>query len=420
VIVDRRPETLEAFFAQHQRVALDPAARLEVRRLLEMQRHRLLMYTSCGWFFDEISGIEPVQILRYAAMAVQYLADLGGPRLEAELVQRLAEAESNVPAFRDGAGVWTRLIRPAVVDVRRVVAHYAILGLLDPWPDDAHVHAYRVQRVDEAGDAYGGTAFRVGHVRVSFTMTGEVRDATFAVLHFGGHDFACAVRAWEDADTYRRLKDDLLRRYGRSTVADVVRGMDEWLPGPSFTLTDLFLDERRQVLARVMRATLERHEETYQEIWEENRKLIHYLRQADAPIPEALALIARHVIEQAMLNTLASVEARGDRGRLPDRLFELAGEAVALGLTLDLSEAKPIAVRLVRGALAALEATPTPTRAAEAMALLEGANRLGLRYGRWAAQNAFFETWRRHPEARRLLAPVGEYLGFHLDPEPVS
>jgi alpha-amylase/alpha-mannosidase (GH57 family) len=417
VVLDRRPHTLDAFFGLHQRVALDAVARLEVRRLLEMQRNRLLMYTSCGWFFDEISGIEAVQILRYAAMAIQYLGDLGGPRLEPELLRRLAEAESNVRAFRDGAGVWTRLIRPAIVDVRRVVAHYAILGLLEPWPDDASVHAYRVQRLDEGGDAYGGTAFRIGHVRVSSAVTGEVRDAVYAVLHFGGHDFACGVRAWEDAESYRVLKDELLRRYGRSTVADVVRGMDERFPGGGFSLTDLFLDERREVLARVMRATLERHEQTYQTIWEENRKLVHYLRQADAPIPEALALVARHVLEQAMLGTLRAVEARGDRGALPDRMFELAGEAVALGLTLDLTEAKPIAVRLVRRALEGLAESPSAARAADAIALLEGANRLGLRYGRWAAQNFFFATWRRHPQARRLLAPVGEQLGFHLDLE---
>jgi hypothetical protein len=193
--------------------------------------------------------------------------------------------------------------------------------------------------------------------------------------------------------------------------------MDERFPGGGFSLTDLFLDERREVLARVMRATLERHEQTYQTIWEENRKLVHYLRQADAPIPEALALVARHVLEQAMLGTLRAVEARGDRGALPDRMFELAGEAVALGLTLDLTEAKPIAVRLVRRALEGLAESPSAARAADAIALLEGANRLGLRYGRWAAQNFFFATWRRHPQARRLLAPVGEQLGFHLDLE---
>jgi hypothetical protein len=396
-------------------LSLDPTARLEVRRLLELERNRLLMYTSCGWFFDELSAIEPVQILRYAAMALQYLADLGGPRLEEEFVRRLATAPTNVPAYPDGGVVWKRLIRPAVVDLRRVIAHYAITGLVEERPDDAAVYAYRVQRVDEAREAYGGTALRIGHVRVSSTVTGEVRDATFAVLHFGGHDFSCGVRAWEAPRAYEAMKADLLRRYARYTLADMVRGMDEWFPGEGFSLTDLFLDERRRVLASVTRAMLDKHEETYRRIWEENRKLVHYLRQADAPIPEALALVARHVLSQELLFELARFEAAGGAGLLPDRLFDLAGEATALRLTLDLADGKAAATRMVARALDAVAASPTPARVAEALALIEGVNRLGLRYGHWAAQNRFFEIWTRHGEARARLAPLGAVLGFRTD-----
>ena len=415
IILDRSPQRLEAFFARHQRLALDPTARLEARRLLELQRNRLLMYTSCGWFFDELSAIEPVQILRYAAMALQYLADLGGPRLEEEFVRRLAAAPTNAPAYPDGSVVWKRLIRPAVVDLRRVIAHYAITGLVDERPDEADVYAYRVQRVDEAREAYGGTSLRMGHVRVSSTITGEVRDATYAVLHFGGHDFSCGVRAWEAPRAYDAMKADLLRRYARYTLADMVRGMDEWFPGEGFSLTDLFLDERRRVLGSVTRAMLDKHEETYRRIWEENRKLVHYLRQADAPIPEALALVARHVLSQDLLAEPARFEEAGGTGPLPDRLFELAGEATALGLTLDLAEGKPAATRMVVRALDAVAESPTDAHVAAALALIEGAHRLGLRYGRWAAQNRFFEIWKRHSAARARLQPLGAVLGFRLD-----
>jgi alpha-amylase/alpha-mannosidase (GH57 family) len=415
VILDRSPECLDAFFARHQRLALDPAARLETRRLLELQRNRLLMYTSCGWFFDELSALEPVQILRYAAMALQYLADLGGPRLEQEFVRRLEAAPTNVPAWPNGGAVWTRLISPAVVDLRRVIAHCAITGLVEARPDDADVYAYRVQRVDEAREAYGGTALCVGHVRVSSTITGEIRDATYAVLHVGGHDFSCGVRAWESPQAYDAMKADLRRRYARYTLAEMVRGLDEWFPGKGFSLTDLFLDERRRVLTSVTRATLDRYEETYRRIWEENRKLVHYLRQADAPIPEALALVARHVLSQELLSELGRFEATGSGGRLPDRVFELAGEATALGLTLDLADGKAATTRLVTRALNVVAEAPAPERVTEALDLIEGANRLGLRYGRWATQNRFFEIWNRHAEARAPLQPLGTVLGFRLD-----
>jgi Domain of unknown function (DUF3536) len=251
-------------------------------------------------------------------------------------------------------------------------------------------------------------------VRVSSTITGEVRDATYAVLHFGGHDFSCGVRAWEAPRAYDAMKADLLRRYARYTLADMVRGMDEWFPGEGFSLTDLFLEERRRVLVSVTRTMLDKHEETYRRIWEENRKLVHYLRQADAPIPEALALVARHVLSQDLLAEPARFEEAGGTGPLPDRLFELAGEATALGLTLDLAEGKPAATRMVVRALDAVAESPTDAHVAAALALIEGAHRLGLRYGRWAAQNRFFEIWKRHAAARARLQPLGAVLGFRL------
>ena len=95
----------------------------------------------------------------------------------------------------------------------------------------------------------------------------------------------------------------------------MVRGLDEHFPGEPFALPDLFLEERRRVLARVIASVLDRHEETYRTIWEEQRQLMRYLRQADAPIPEALAIVARHVLEQETLADLARVEGAGPLAR---------------------------------------------------------------------------------------------------------
>lgn len=411
VLLDGRADRFEEFFARHRRVPLDPAARVETRRLLELQRNRLLMYTSCGWFFDEISSLEPVQILRYAAMAIQYLRDLGGGQLEGEFVRRLESAPSNVPEFRDGGDVYRRLIKPAVIELRRVVAHYAISGLFEPYDDEARVYAYRVTRLDEAREAYDGTALRIAHVRVSSEITGDTREVMSALLHFGGHDFSCGIRAYEDDVSYGTMKADLLRRYARYSLADIVRGMDEHFPGKSFSLTDLFLEERRRVIASVIRTVLDKYEETYRRIWEENRKLVRYLRQVDAPIPDGLAIVARHVLER---DILAELEAAAALGAVPTRAFELADEARALGLTLDLEPARAAMDRVVRHTFAAVNGSPTPEAIVNALTLIEDANRTGVWFGLWAAQNQFFELWRRHAEARSALVPLATALGFSL------
>ena len=414
VILDRRRERLERFLAAHLRVPAEPAVRLEARRLLELQRNRLLMYTSCGWFFDEISGIEPVQILRYAAMGLQYVQDLGGGQLEPEFVRRLSAAPSNVAAFGDGGEVYRRLVAPAVVDLRRVLAHYAITGLFDEQADDTPVYAYQVRRLDEARASYGPTALRIGHVEVESDVTGETREAAYALLHFGGHDFSCALQAWESRAAYDRMKDDLLQRYARYSLADMVRGVDDYFRGEAFGLPHLFLEERRRVLARVIATTLDKHEATYRGIWEENRKLVRYLRQADAPIPETLAIVARHVLEQEALAALAEVDGSGT---LPESLLETLAEASALGLTLDLSPAKPAMQAAIDRALDAVAANPTPERLGVAVRLINDARSLGLRFGLWMAQNRFFEIWRMRRDARSRLEPLGAALGFGLAAE---
>ncbi len=411
VLLDRSPERLDAFFAAHARGPLDPTARVEARRLLELQRNRLLMYTSCGWFFDEISAIEPVQILRYAAMALQYLNDLGGGRLEDGFVRRLAAAPSNVPEIRNGAEVYRRLVRPTAVNLNRVVAHYAITGFLEEYPADARVYAYRVERLDEARESVDSTALRVAHVRVSSEITGETRDMMYALLHFGGHDFSCGIRAWDDQATYDAVKADLLGRLARQSVADLVRGLDEYFPGGLSSLSHLFLDERRRVLASVIRATLDRHEETYRKIWEETRKLVHYLREVDAPLPEALAIVARHVLEQQVA---AEFQPLPELGAIPDRAFAIVGEAQTLGLTLDLAPLRFIMHRAVTQALDAIAEEPSSERVARATALIEGARRLGVPYGHWATQNRFFQLWRERPDARDVLLPLATTLGFSL------
>ncbi len=411
VVLARTPARLSAFLERHARAPLDEPARVEVLRLLELQRNRLLMYTSCGWFFDELSGLEPVQILRYAALVIQYARELGGGALEDEFLRRLHAAPTNSRELPDGAAVYRRLVRPAAADLRRVTAHYAISSVLERYDVVAPVYAYEITRRDEAVEAYQGTALRVGHVRVTATVTGETRDLTYAVIHFGGHDFSCGVRVFEDAATYEAMKADLLARYAQHSMADMVRGMDTYFPGEPYGLRHLFLEGRRRLIADVTRAALERHEESFRHVWDETRKLVRYLREVDAPVPEALALAGRHVMEE---EARAELDRTAGLGAIPARVFDVAEEARAVGFPLDLTPCRPALRAAVMAAITRVAESPSPERVATVLSLVEGASRLGVGFDRWTAQNRVFELWRQMPEVRGTLAPIANALGFAL------
>jgi alpha-amylase/alpha-mannosidase (GH57 family) len=416
VVLDRSQATVEAFLARHWLRPLDAEERVQALRGLELQRHRLLMYASCGWFFDELSGIETVQVLRHAARAAQLARAIdGGDGLEAELIRRLAAAPSNVAELGDGAGVWRRHVAPAAADLRRVAAHYAIAAPWEGYGETAEVYAFRIERTAWARETYGDASLAVGRLRVTARVTGEAAELDVAVLHFGGHDFHCALRPATDPATLAATRDLVFREFAGHGLAEVVRALDRHFGGRSYGTRDLFLEERRRLLARVIQSALERLEETYQQVYEDNRRLLQYLRDVEVPPPPALAVAARHVLQRAARRELEGLAAGDPLEPRAERLRGLWAEAVALGIALDLPAevlAPPLETALGR-AIDAVGAGPAAPAVAGALAVLALARDLGARLDLWAAQNRAFRLW--HTAAgheRETLGPLLLALGF--------
>jgi alpha-amylase/alpha-mannosidase (GH57 family) len=80
---------------------------------LELQRNTMLMYTSCAWFFNDISGLEPIQILKYASRSIDLMNQLGLPPVRDRFLEILAEARSNRPQDGNGADIYKRFVEPA-------------------------------------------------------------------------------------------------------------------------------------------------------------------------------------------------------------------------------------------------------------------------------------------------------------------
>src|SRR5205814_2220445 len=119
VVLDRTPESIISFFQHQGTHNLAPEERVRALKLLEMQRHAMLMYTSCGWFFDELSGIETVQVIQYAARAIQLANEIFGEDLEPLFLERLEKARSNIPEHGDGRAIYQKFVMPAMIDWRK-------------------------------------------------------------------------------------------------------------------------------------------------------------------------------------------------------------------------------------------------------------------------------------------------------------
>ena len=102
------PDSWVDFLSAQQQRMLSTTGETRARTLLEIQRFSLLMFTSCGWFFSDLAGLETVQILRYASRLLELEKELGLHSPRTDFLEILAEAKSNDPRKGNGADVFIR------------------------------------------------------------------------------------------------------------------------------------------------------------------------------------------------------------------------------------------------------------------------------------------------------------------------
>jgi len=406
VILDRSPRSVEAFFARHARAPLDHAAQVRALKLLELQRHAMLMYTSCGWFFDELSGIETTQVLQYAARTLQLAADVLDLHLEEPFLERLAAARSNLPELGDGREVYRRFVAPAQVDLPQVVAHFAVSALFQEYPPRARIAAFTVEQEDRQVETAGRARLAVGRVRVISEITWEAQTLAYAVLHLGDHNVHGGVgpaREEATAEAFAALR----AAFARGDLPEVIRQIDQAFPKGTYGLRHLFKDERRKVLGQILDATLEDAEGHYRRIYEQHAALMAFLRDLNAPLPDELRTALHFVLRRDLARALAQVPP--DLGRIET----LVREAQAWGVPLDGSaehagELGFAAQRTLEALMDVLRHTPADlealARVADTAALFV---RLPFFINLWQTQNRYYE----------LLQSVAPRIGEHLPPE---
>ena len=228
MILNRSDESLNGFFTKHSRRELSEAEQTIVLELLEMQRHAMLMYTSCGWFFDELSGIETVQVIFYAGRTVQLAEKLFGVEVEKPFKETAVEGEIQHPSWQDGGKIYEQIVKPVVVDLRKVAAHFAISSFISDYGDtvdDLQLSTCR-RRTSREGRR-GEAKAEVGRITVTSLIT--LDSATF-VIHGDTFRRACVQcrrsQLSEDRQVYEPMKQEFLEIFEKGDIAELIRFMD--------------------------------------------------------------------------------------------------------------------------------------------------------------------------------------------------
>lgn len=319
VVLDRSIRTVRDFVTRHARSRAHPPNATTVLKLMELQRHAMLMYTSCGWFFDEITGIETVQVIEYAARAVQLAKELFGGVVEPRFVQLLAKAKSNIAELQDGKQIYSTWVKPAMIDLTRVCAHYAVDLLFQDEESPTRVGPYHVHQEDLEVWQTGRAKLIVGRAKFSSEITLEEGDLSFGVLHLGDHNISCGVRDYQGEARYRELVEEVSYPFQTADFPATVLVLDKHFGSSTYSLASLFKDEQRRALSMILQPPLEEAESLYSQIYEHHAPLIRYLASSGTPFPKQLST----VVELALNTQLRSaLEAQSIDRRLVESLLE--------------------------------------------------------------------------------------------------
>ena len=297
VILDRSEENMGLFLQSIAGRNLKEEEKIKILKLLEMQTNAMLMYTSCGWFFNEISGLETVQILKYAARAIQLTQDAAGVNLEEGFISHLSGAVSNVPELKDGAHIYRAMVKPSIVDLLRVGAHYAMTSLFEQYGPKTDMYSYTVQSEQYDLKEAGRLRLAVGRAMVRSKVTREQARICFAVLHLGDHNFIGGVD-YLNADEFVKMHTLMTNAFLESDTPGVIGGIKDYFKYHNYSLWHLFKEEQQKILNQVLRSTMDDIETSFRQIYDHHYPLMQIKNDISLPLPRMLMTVVEFVLNR--------------------------------------------------------------------------------------------------------------------------
>ena len=326
LVLDRGLDAQHKFFLRH---ATETAwrDRSTALMLLEMQRNAMLMYTSCGWFFDEISGLETVQILQYAARALELKRKTGGADIEPEFMRMLQAAPSNIKDLKNGAVVYERFVKPSAMPATKVAVQLVLQDLPgeEAAPSGAYVcdvSDYRCERVHESG---GHLCY--GSMKLKNRVTLEEDEVAFAVCQSHDTRLTCGASSARDINAAETF--DALTRAARQGGFDAAHEEIRKRFQDIYPFTSLFKDAQRRVIDHVLEAISQKTDEEFTRIFEQQYPAVRGLKYIGAPLPQAFTTVADFVL---------TADIKAELARDPvdiNALEELMDDVRTLGLQTD-------------------------------------------------------------------------------------
>lgn len=411
VILNRTEGNISSFLNRNAIDNLSPQERVKVLQLLELQRHAMLMYTSCGWFFDEVSGIETVQILQYASRVLQLVKETTDMQLEETFVNLLEKVPSNIAKYQSAKYVYEHFVKPNILSLIRVGVHYAIAYLSKKHEASTHLYCYTAK--DEVYDftELGKQKLGVGKVRIVSDITKEEATIIFAVLHLGDHNFIAGVKLFNEEDDFlKQMSPKIKESFKKSDIAGTISLIESYFDKSHYSLWHLFKDQQSEVLDQILESTIKEVDGSLRQINERYYPIIQVIRQFNKKLPNSLGKTLAATINADILQVIHNETINFDQ------LKHLVSEIKDLTLDIDEISLEFLTRRKVNRIMAIFQQNPNNTGVLERLVkLLAALEPLALEIDFWKAQNIYYSAGKKvinkmKEDAQNGNIPAQEWL----------
>jgi alpha-amylase/alpha-mannosidase (GH57 family) len=403
VILDRSPETIKGFFERYGVPSLNSEGRVKGLKLLEMERHALLMYTSCGWFFADLSGLETAQILQYAARAIQLAEELTGQKIEKEFVKKLSEGKSNLLEMGDGGQIYKHLVKPRGMTFEKVVNHFAISSLFNGEETERKIFSYRIEKIKYERMEKENHLLVLGQVRVASDIIPETKEFLFALIPSKKDIFQTWVSEFNGGILF-----DTLREKGTETLvndeAKMEKVLTSLLGGRILTLRDVLQDERQALFQKLIEKDLKEHLRIYAELYDRSKETVEALARERFEIPYEIRVAAEVTLSERLLFEVKALSKDFRKTLERGEIDRIVGESKEYGFQLRKEKALKILNEMLNERMGSLKQGMNSNlpeqvgRIEEMMILLDLSQRWGFELSKEEAQDYMNEM-------------LGEYLG---------
>jgi hypothetical protein len=428
VILDRSEQNVKTFQQKYFKPDLSDEDKVKAMELLEIQRQNLLMYTSCGWFFSEISGIETVQIMKYAARSMQLAGKFTNKNLEENFLNILAQAKSNLPEHGTGKDIYERYVKPSSINLKQIASLWALSSLYQDFDDVEDVYCYKVTRHSYKRLQKGSSSFVIGHIEIQSTITMQKSNLMFALIQYAGGDFHCAIKEYSDESDFEKIKQNLIKSFLLSPLTEIIRMLDEYFGKEYYTFKDIFIEERRKILQILLKGKLDKFAQIYKDMYEEGKGSIYHLQSLGLNIPNEFKISAGYALSHKFNDLVAHSDGFLDED-LIQQARDLNFEAKRIEIKLDKKLANTIFSKKVLQNINRLVHSFEVQQADAVLELFDNIEALELEVDIAEAQNVYFtkiyhkigdilETGSKSQSNKRfveMLLNIGEKLNINTE-----